>query len=109
MPTAQDRRGRWFRPPVRERVESLPMHAHPSSRSAGRPPARSMALTWASAVVPGLAHWVAGGRREAVVIFSLALALVIGSVVLVRTTPRTERLRLAVRPGWLTIVIVVAL
>ena len=55
------------------------MHAHPSSRSAGRPPGRSMALTWASAVVPGLAHWVAGRRRAAVVIFSLALALLIVS------------------------------
>jgi len=85
------------------------MHAHPSSRSAGRPPVRSMALTWASAVVPGLAHWVAGRRRSAVVIFSLALALLIGIVVLALTTSRTELLRMAVRPGWLTIVIVVAL
>ncbi len=85
------------------------MHAHPSSRSAGRPPVRSMALTWASAVVPGLAHWVAGRRRSAVVIFSLALALLIGIVVLALTTSRTELLRMAVRPGWLTVVIVVAL
>jgi len=68
-----------------------------------------MALTWASAVVPGLAHWVAGRRRAAVVIFSLALALLIGIVVLALTTSRTELLRMAVRPGWLTIVIVVAL
>ena len=81
------------------------MHAHPSSRSAGRPPGRSMALTWASAVVPGLAHWVAGRRRAAVVIFSLALALLIGVVVLALTTSRTELLRMAVRPGWLTVVI----
>ena len=85
------------------------MHAHPSSRSAGRPPVRSMALTWASAVVPGLAHWVAGRRRAAVVIFSLALALLIGVVVLALTTSRTELLRMAVRPGWLTVVIVLAL
>src|SRR3954453_12196998 len=109
MPTAQDRRGRWFRPPVRERVESLPMHAHPSSRSAGRPPGRSMALTWASAVVPGLAHWVAGRRRAAVIIFSMALALLVTIVVLAVTTSRTELLRVAVRPGWLTVVIAVAL
>ena len=85
------------------------MHAHPSSRSAGRPPGRSMALTWASAVVPGLAHWIAGRRRAAAVIFSLALALVIGVAVLALTTSRTELLRMAVRPGWLTVVIVVAL
>ena len=85
------------------------MHAHPSSRSAGRPPVRSMALTWASAVVPGLAHWVAGRRRAAVVIFSLALALLIGVAVLALTTSRTELLRMAVQPGWLTIVIVIAL
>jgi LCP family protein required for cell wall assembly len=85
------------------------MHAHPSSRSAGRPPVRSMALTWASAVLPGLAHWVAGRRRAAVVIFSLALALAAGVVVLALTTSRTDLLRLAVRPGWLTVVIVLAL
>ena len=85
------------------------MHAHPSSRSAGRPPGRSMALTWASAVVPGLAHWIAGRRHAAVVIFSIALALLVGVVVLALTTSRTELLRLAVRPGWLTVVIAVAL
>ncbi len=85
------------------------MHAHPSSRSAGRPPVRSMALTWASAVVPGLAHWIAGRRRAAAVIFALALALLVGVVVLALTTSRTELLRMAVRPGWLTVVIVVAL
>ena len=68
-----------------------------------------MALTWASAVVPGLAHWIAGRRRAAVVIFSLALALAVGAIVLALTTSRTELLRMAVRPGWLTVVIVVAL
>jgi polyisoprenyl-teichoic acid--peptidoglycan teichoic acid transferase len=85
------------------------MHAHPSSRSAGRSPVSSMAITWASAVVPGLAHWVSGRRRSAVVIFSLALALLIGVVWLALTTSRTELLRMAVRPGSLTVVIVVAL
>jgi LCP family protein required for cell wall assembly len=85
------------------------MHAHPSSRSAGRPPGRSMALTWASAVVPGLAHWIAGRRRAAVVIFSIALALLVCVIVLALTTSRTELLRVAVRPGWLTVVIAVAL
>src|SRR5512133_2371329 len=85
------------------------MHAHPSSRSAGRPPGRSMALTWASAVLPGLAHWIAGRRRAAVLIFSIALALLATAAVLALTTSRTELLRMAVRPGWLTVVIVVAL
>ena len=85
------------------------MHTHPSSRSAGRPPGRSMALTWASAVVPGLAHWIAGRRRAAVIIFSMALALLVTVVVLALTTSRTELLRVAVRPGWLTVVIAIAL
>jgi polyisoprenyl-teichoic acid--peptidoglycan teichoic acid transferase len=85
------------------------MHAHPSGRSAGRPPGRSMALTWASAVVPGLAHWISGRRRAAVVIFSIALALLVSAIVLALTTSRTELLRLAVRPGWLSVVIAVAL
>jgi LCP family protein required for cell wall assembly len=85
------------------------MHVHPSSRSAGRPPGRSMALTWASAVVPGLAHWISGRRRAAVVIFSIALALLIAVGVLALTTSRTDLLRIAVQPGWLTVVIAVAL
>ncbi len=85
------------------------MHAHPSTRSAGRPPGRSMALTWASAVLPGLAHWIAGRRRAAVVIASTAVALLAGVVALALTTSRTELLRLAVQPGWLTVVIVAAL
>jgi LCP family protein required for cell wall assembly len=68
-----------------------------------------MALTWASAVVPGLAHWIAGRRRAAVAIFSVALALLVAAIVLALTTSRTELLRIAVRPGWLTVVIAVAL
>jgi LCP family protein required for cell wall assembly len=68
-----------------------------------------MALTWASAVVPGLAHWIAGRRRAAVAIFSAALALLIAAAVLAMTTSRTELLRVAVRPGWLSVVIAVAL
>jgi polyisoprenyl-teichoic acid--peptidoglycan teichoic acid transferase len=85
------------------------MHSHPDTRSAGRPPGRSMALTWASAVVPGLAHWIAGRRRAAVVIASIAAALLVTLVVLALTTSRTELLRLAVRPGWLSVIIAVAL
>jgi LCP family protein required for cell wall assembly len=85
------------------------MHAHPSSRSAGRPPGRSMALTWASAVLPGLAHWIAGRRRAAVLIASAAVLLLASLAVLALTTSRTELLRLAVRPGWLSVVIAVAL
>src|SRR6185436_7202269 len=81
MPNAQHGRVGLGGPPALGKVGVAQMHAHPSSRSAGRPPVRSMALTWASAVVPGLAL----------------------------TTSRTELLRMAVRPGWLTIVIVVAL
>ena len=34
-----------------------------------------MALTWASAVLPGLAHWIAGRRRAAVAIAAVAVAL----------------------------------
>jgi LCP family protein required for cell wall assembly len=68
-----------------------------------------MALTWASAVVPGLAHWIAGRRRAAVIIFSVALALLVSLIVLALTTSRTELLRIAVRPGWLTVVIAIAL
>jgi polyisoprenyl-teichoic acid--peptidoglycan teichoic acid transferase len=81
------------------------MHAHPSTRSAGRPPGRSMALTWASAVLPGLAHWIAGRRRAAVVIASVAVALLVSLVVLALTTSRTRLLQLAVQPGWLTVII----
>ena len=85
------------------------MHAHPSSRSAGRPPGRSMALTWASAVLPGLAHWIAGRRRTAVIIASLTVILLGSVVALGLTTSRSELLRMAVRPGWLALVIAVAL
>jgi LCP family protein required for cell wall assembly len=85
------------------------MHAHPSTRSAGRPPGRSMALTWASAVLPGLAHWVAGRRRTAIAIASVAVALLVTIVVLALTTSRTRLLQLAVQPGWLTVIIVGAL
>lgn len=85
------------------------MHAHPSSRSAGRPPGRSMALTWASAVLPGLAHWIAGRRRAAVLIASTAVVLLVAMGVLALTTSRTELLRLAVRPGWLSVIIAVSL
>ena len=85
------------------------MHAHPSSRSAGRPPGRSMALTWASAVLPGLAHWIAGRRRAALTIAGITLALLLSLAVIGLTTSRAELLRLAVRPGWLAAVIGVAL
>ena len=85
------------------------MHAHPSRVSAGRPAGRSLALAAGSAVLPGLAHWVAGRRRAAVTIFAAAFALLAGLVGLVLTTSRVELLRLAVRPGWLTGVIVVSL
>ena len=68
-----------------------------------------MALAWASAVLPGLAHWIAGRRRAAVLIASTALALLVSLGVLALTTSRTELLRLAVRPGWLSVVIAVAL
>lgn len=85
------------------------MHAHPSGTSAGRNPGTSLGLAAASAVLPGLAHWVAGRRRAAGVIFGLALLLLAGLVVAAVKTSRTEFLRLAVRPGWLALVIAVAL
>jgi LCP family protein required for cell wall assembly len=85
------------------------MHAHPSPKSAGRPPGRSMALTWASAVLPGLAHWIAGRRRAALVIASIAVALLISLIVLALTTSRTRLLQLAVEPGWLNVIIAGAL
>ena len=85
------------------------MHAHPSSRSAGRPPAQSMAIAAGSAVLPGLAHWIAGRRRAAVAIAAAALSVLLFLAVLAVTTSRVELLRLAVRPGWLAVVIAVAL
>lgn len=68
-----------------------------------------MALTWASAVLPGLAHWIAGRRRTAVVIATIAVALLISLIVLALTTSRTRLLQLAVEPGWLTVIIAGAL
>jgi LCP family protein required for cell wall assembly len=68
-----------------------------------------MALTWASAVLPGLAHWIAGRRRAAVVIAGAALALLVSIIVLALTTSRTRLLQLAVEPKWLTVIIAGAL
>lgn len=68
-----------------------------------------MALTWASAVLPGLAHWIAGRRRAAVTIAGVTLVLLASLVGLGLTTSRSELLRMAVRPGWLAVVIAVAL
>ena len=68
-----------------------------------------MALTWASAVLPGLAHWIAGRRRAAVAIAAVAVALLVTVVVLALTTSRTRLLQLAVQPGWLTVIIAAAL
>ncbi|MFL6130502.1 MAG: LCP family protein [Mycobacteriales bacterium] len=64
-----------------------------------------MAITAGSALLPGLAHWLAGRRRAAVVIASAALVLLVGVLTLALTTSRIELLRLAVRPGWLAVVI----
>lgn len=85
------------------------MHAHPSSRSAGRPAGISMAIAAGSALLPGLAHWVAGRRRTALAIAALALTLLAGAGVLAATTSRVELLRLAVRPGWLAALIAASL
>ena len=85
------------------------MHAHPSGSSAGRSPGRSLGLAALSAVVPGLAHWVAGRRRAAAIIFGLALLLLAALTVAAVTTSRVEFLRLAVRPGALALVIAGAL
>jgi polyisoprenyl-teichoic acid--peptidoglycan teichoic acid transferase len=85
------------------------MHMHPSSRSAGRPPGRSLAIAAGSALLPGLAHWVAGRRQAAVAIAAVALTMLASFVVLALTTSRIELLRLAVRPGWLAAVIAAAL
>jgi polyisoprenyl-teichoic acid--peptidoglycan teichoic acid transferase len=64
-----------------------------------------MAIAAGSALLPGLAHWVAGRRRAAVTIAALALTLLASLAVLAATTSRVELLRLAVRPGWLAVVI----
>lgn len=85
------------------------MHAHPSPKSAGRPVGISMVLTAGSALLPGLAHWVAGRRRAAIGIAALAVAVLIGFLVVAATTSRVELLRLAVRPGWLAAVIAISL
>ena len=68
-----------------------------------------MAIAAGSALLPGLAHWIAGRRREAVTIAALALALLVSLAVLALTTTRVELLRLAVRPGWLAVVIAASL
>jgi LCP family protein required for cell wall assembly len=68
-----------------------------------------MAIAAGSALLPGLAHWVAGRRRAAVTIAGLALLLLVSLATLAVTTSRVEVLRLAVRPGWLAIVITVSL
>ena len=80
-----------------------------SEPGAGRPLGRSLLLTAASAVLPGLAHWVGGRRRTAVVIAATAVLLAAGTAILALTTSRTEFLTLAVRPDRLTAVIAVAL
>src|SRR5918993_1836654 len=85
------------------------MPALPSSRWAGRRVGISMAITAGSALLPGLAHWVAGRRRAAIGIAALALTVLAGFLVLAATTSRVELLRLAVRPGWLAAVIAGAL
>lgn len=85
------------------------MHAHPSGRSAGRSPARSMGLAAVSALLPGLAHWVAGRHRAAVTVAALAGVLVVSVLVLGLSTSRMELLRLAVRPGWLGALIAASL
>ncbi len=85
------------------------MHAHPSPRSAGRPVGISMAITAGSALLPGLAHWIAGRRRAAIGIAAVAAAVLVSFLVLAATTSRIELLRLAVRPGWLAAVIAVSL
>ena len=84
------------------------MHHHPSGSSAGRSPGQSLGLAAASAVLPGLAHWVAGRRRTGAVIFGCALALLAGLVWIGVHTSRVEALRLAVRPGALASVIMLA-
>jgi len=68
-----------------------------------------MAIAAGSALLPGLAHWVAGRRRAAVTIAALALLLFAGLATLALTTSRVELLRLAVRPGWLAVVIAASL
>ena len=56
-------------------------------------------------MLPGLAHWIAGRRRAAVMIATAAVALLVTVVVLALTTSRTRLLQLAVQPGWLTVII----
>lgn len=87
----------------------MPMHAHPSPKSAGRPVGISMALTAGSALLPGLAHWVAGRRRAAIGIAAIAVAVLVGFLIAAMTTSRVELMRLAVRPGWLAVVIATSL
>jgi LCP family protein required for cell wall assembly len=68
-----------------------------------------LAIAAGSALLPGLAHWVAGRRRAAVAIAALALTMLASFAVMALTTSRIELLRLAVRPGWLAAVIAAAL
>jgi LCP family protein required for cell wall assembly len=80
------------------------MHHHPSGYSAGRSPGKALGLAAASAVLPGLAHWVAGRRRTAAAIFAVALLLLAGLTWLAVHTSRVE----ALRPGALASIILVA-
>lgn len=84
------------------------MHAHPSGDSAGRSPGTSLGLAAASAVLPGLAHWIAGRRRAAGAIFAIALLLLAVLTWVGLHTSRVEALRLAVRPGVLGLVVFAA-
>jgi LCP family protein required for cell wall assembly len=89
--------------------EEQPMRTASAEPAAGRPLGRSLLLTGASAVLPGLAHWIAGRRRTAAVIAAVAVLLAAGAAILALTISRTEFLMLAVRPGRLTAVIAAAL
>ena len=84
------------------------MHAHPSGDSAGRSPGKSLGLAAASAVLPGLAHWVAGRRRTAAVLSGLALLILAVLAWGAAHTSRVEALRIAVRPGALALIIFAA-
>jgi LCP family protein required for cell wall assembly len=69
----------------------------------------ALVLAAGSALLPGLAHWVAGRRRAAVTLGLIALTLLGVLLAVGLTTSRLEFLRLAVRPGWLAAVVIGAL
>jgi LCP family protein required for cell wall assembly len=73
-----------------------------------RSPGSVLALTALSAIVPGTAHLAAGRRRVGAALVAIAVVLLGVIAVVGLRTSKTDFLHLVVRPGALTVIIVVA-